>query len=70
MKSKGSGKQRKMEETNCEVICGAQTIPTVKGLVKVKILLILFQGVTKDTTASRVSSKILVSFQECHLKFY
>ena len=25
-----SGEQRKMEETGCEVICGAQTIPAVK----------------------------------------
>ena len=27
----GSGEQRKMEETGCEVICGAPTIPAVKG---------------------------------------
>ena len=33
----GSGEQRKMEETGCEVICGAPTIPTVKGWVKVKV---------------------------------
>ena len=32
----GSGEQRKMEETGCEVICGAQTTPAVKGYVKVK----------------------------------
>ena len=31
----GSGEQR-MEETGCEVICGAPTTPTVKGQVKVK----------------------------------
>ena len=30
----GSGKQRKMEETGCEVICDAPTTPAVKGLMK------------------------------------
>ena len=29
----GSGEQRKMEETGCEVICGAPTTLTVKGLM-------------------------------------
>ena len=33
----GSGEQRNMEETGCEVICGAPTIPTAKGWVKVKV---------------------------------
>ena len=32
----GSGEQRKLEETGCEVICGAPTTAAVKGLVKVK----------------------------------
>ena len=27
----GTGERRKMEETDCEVICGAPTTPTVKG---------------------------------------
>ena len=27
----GSGEQRKMEETGCEIICGAPTILVVKG---------------------------------------
>ena len=27
----GSGEQEKMEETGSEVICGAKTIPAVKG---------------------------------------
>ena len=30
----GSGGQRKMEETGCEVICGAQTTHAVKVKVK------------------------------------
>ena len=34
----GSGEQRKMEETGCEVIWGAPTTIAVKGWVKVKIL--------------------------------
>ena len=29
----GSGEQRKVEETGCEIICGAPTILTVKGLM-------------------------------------
>ena len=31
-----SGEQRKMEETSCEVTCGAPIAPAVKGWVKVK----------------------------------
>ena len=34
---KGSGEQRKMEETGGEVITGAPTILVVKGQVKVKM---------------------------------
>ena len=33
----GNGEQRKMEETDCEVICGAPTTLAVKGQVKVKV---------------------------------
>ena len=33
----GSGEQGKMEETGCEVICGAPTTPAVMGLVKVQV---------------------------------
>ena len=33
----GSKKQRKMEETGCEVIYGAPMTSAVKGLVKVKV---------------------------------
>ena len=29
----GSGEQRKMEETGCEIICGAPTTLAVKGLM-------------------------------------
>ena len=32
----GSGEQRKMEDTGCEVICGAHMTLAVKALVKVK----------------------------------
>ena len=35
--SEGSGEQRKMEESGCEVICGAPTTIAVKGWVKVKV---------------------------------
>ena len=33
----GSGEQRKMEETGCEVICGAPTTLAVKEWVKMKV---------------------------------
>ena len=33
----GSGEQRKMEETDCEVICGAPTTLAVKEQVQVKV---------------------------------
>ena len=32
----GSGEQRKMEETGCEVICGAPTTFVVNGQLKAK----------------------------------
>ena len=38
---KGSGNQRKMEETGCEVICGALTTLTFKGQVNVKVILLV-----------------------------
>ena len=50
---KGSGEQRKMEETGCEVICGAQPTPTVKGWVKV------VNKVTALGKKSHASDKIL-----------
>ena len=34
--SEGSGEERKMEETGCEVNCGAPTTPAVKGCMKEK----------------------------------
>ena len=37
--SEGSGKQVKMEETGCEIICGAPKTLKVKGWVKVKVIL-------------------------------
>ena len=33
----GSGEQREMEETGCEVICGGPTTPAIKGQMQVKI---------------------------------
>ena len=37
--TEGSGEQRKMEETGCEVICDAPTTPEVKGQAKkVKVI--------------------------------
>ena len=32
----GSGEQRKMEDTGCEIICGAPTTLTVKGQMRNK----------------------------------
>ena len=39
----GSGKQRKVEETGCKIICGAQTTLAVKGLIMM-IMMILSWG--------------------------
>ena len=33
----GSGKQRKMEESACEIVCGASTTPAVKEWVKATV---------------------------------
>ena len=35
----GQWKKRKMEETDCEVICGAPATPAVKGTMKVKVIM-------------------------------
>ena len=34
----GSGEQRKMEDTGCEIICGAPTTLAVKGLMMINVL--------------------------------
>ena len=39
---KGSGKQRKMEEIGCEIICGAPTILVVKGLMTTTMMMMVF----------------------------
>ena len=36
-KSQRASENRRMEETGCEVVCGAPTTPEVEGLVKVKV---------------------------------
>ena len=34
----GSGEQEKMVKTGCKIICGAQTTPTVKGLMMIMMM--------------------------------
>ena len=44
----GSGEQGKMEETGCEIICGAQATLVVKGLMMIMMMMKEFadQGIT------------------------
>ena len=37
----GSGEQRKMEKTGCEIICDAPTTLAVKGLMMMMIMMIM-----------------------------
>ena len=37
----GSGEQRKMKETGCEIICGAQTTLAVKGLMMMMMMIMM-----------------------------
>ena len=39
----GSGEQRKMEETGCEIICGAPTTLAIKGLM---MMIMMIKGVS------------------------
>ena len=39
--SEGSGEQEKMEETGCEIICGAPTTLAVKGLMMMMMILMM-----------------------------
>ena len=43
--SECSGEQRKMEETGCEIICGAPTSPTVKGWM---MMMMMMNGYTEE----------------------
>ena len=47
----GSGEQRKMEETGCEVTCGAKMTPLAKGLVKVKNCMLKYFAILKPCVA-------------------
>ena len=49
-----SGEHRKMEETGCEIICGAPTPPAVKGQVKVKAKV---SGIRADRAPSPASPR-------------
>ena len=37
----GSGEQGKMEKTGCEIICGAPTTLTVKGLMMMMVMMMM-----------------------------
>ena len=37
----GSGEQSKMEETGCEIICGAPTTLAVKGLMMMMMMMMM-----------------------------
>ena len=39
----GSGEQRKMEETGCEIICGAPTTLAVKGLMMMMRMMMMYR---------------------------
>ena len=38
----GSGEQGKMEETGCEIICGAPTTLAVKGLIMMMMMMMMY----------------------------
>ena len=42
----GSAEQRKMEETGCEIICGAPTTLAVMGLVMTMMIKLLMRKIT------------------------
>ena len=44
----GSGEQRKIEETGCDVICGAPKKPCSEGIGKLKVKVIKQGGVIKQ----------------------
>ena len=50
----GSGEQRKMEETSCEVICGAPKTLAVKGQMKMKVKTMYESLILMKLSSSRV----------------
>ena len=51
----GSGEQGKMEETGCEIICGAPTTLAVKGEMTMMMMSILVAGVYRASEEERFS---------------
>ena len=55
----GSGEQGKIEETGCEIICGAPTTLAVKGLM----MMMIFRGhSTREPASGTVTYFILPAF--------
>ena len=55
----GSGEQRKMEETGCEIICGASTTPAIKGLMMMMMMMIRFSSAFTSAIFKRNNWDIL-----------
>ena len=48
----GSGKQGKMEETSCKIICGVPTTLVVKGQMIMMMMMMMLFGVYVSATGS------------------
>ena len=61
--SEGSGEQGKMEETDCEIICGAPTTLAVKGLMMMMMMMMGFPAFSEQALAT-----LLQSYQHSHIR--
>ena len=48
----GSGEQRKMEETDCEIVCGAPTTLAVKGQMVMTMMMMMMMMMKSMCIAS------------------
>ena len=61
--SEGSEEQRKMEETGCEIICGAPTTLAVKGLMMMMMMMMMTMTILQGHRGIR-KIKLQVVFDE------
>ena len=55
----GIGEQRKMEDTDCEIICGAPTTLAVKGQMMIMMMMMIMKECTFSVTGTDHQLSIL-----------
>ena len=64
--SEGGGEQRKMEETGCEIICGASTTLAVKELMMMMMMLMRAKLVSNRISTSCQPQRVVSERKKVH----